>query len=178
MSANAENESDLHRESENGSRLHYSKRFSKLNEERRPLLTSRNPTSRFSPLLAVAGISLAGVALTAHYLGAQTADGAGKSLDREFEHVVKPFFKKNCMACHNSDVGTAGIRVDQLDANLEDRQIPTWEAIRNRLKAGTMPPKGLPQPTQADRQPWSSGSARRWKWPACVRRRRTAWSGG
>jgi mono/diheme cytochrome c family protein len=114
-------------------------------------MTSRNPTSRFSPLLAAAGISLAGVALTAHYLGAQTADGAGKSLNGEFEHVVQPLFKKNCMTCHSSEVGTAGIRVDQLDATLEDRQITTWEAIRSRLKAGTMPPKGLPQPTQTER---------------------------
>jgi mono/diheme cytochrome c family protein len=114
-------------------------------------MTSRNSSSRFSALLAVAGISLAGVALTAHYLGAQTADAAGKSLDREFENVVQPLFKKNCMTCHSSEVGTAGIRVDQLDATLQDRQIATWEAIRNRLKAGTMPPKGLPQPTQSER---------------------------
>lgn len=114
-------------------------------------MISGSPTSRVTSMLAVAGISLAGVALTAHYLGAQTADGAGKSLDREFERVVQPLFKKNCMACHSSDVGTAGVRVDQLGPSLEDRQIMTWEAIRNRLKAGTMPPKGLPQPTQAER---------------------------
>ncbi|HWE92757.1 MAG TPA: LamG-like jellyroll fold domain-containing protein, partial [Tepidisphaeraceae bacterium] len=55
------------------------------------------------------------------------------------------------MTCHNSDLGTAGVRVDQLDASLEDRHLKTWEAIRNRLKAGTMPPKGMPQPAQADR---------------------------
>ena len=49
-------------------------------------------------------------------------------------------------------MSTAGIRVDQLDAKLEDRHIPAWEAIRNRIRAGTMPPKGLPQPSSADRQ--------------------------
>ena len=63
---------------------------------------------RMPPLLAVAGISLAGIGLTSHYLGAQTADRAGKSPDREFERVVQPVFKKNCMTCHSSDVGTAG----------------------------------------------------------------------
>ncbi|HVW87351.1 MAG TPA: DUF1592 domain-containing protein [Bryobacteraceae bacterium] len=114
-------------------------------------MKSRNPWLRVRPLSGVVAISLAGVALTTHYLGAQTAEGAGKSLDPDFQQVVKPFFKKNCMTCHNSDVGTAGVRVDQLDASLEDRQLKVWEAIRNRVKAGTMPPKGVPQPTQAER---------------------------
>ncbi len=114
-------------------------------------MTSRNSTSRFCAILAVAGISLAGLVATARYLGAQTADGAGKSFDLEFEHVVQPMFKKNCMTCHSSEVGTAGIRVDQLDASFADRQITSWVAIRDRLKAGTMPPKGLPQPTQSER---------------------------
>ena len=65
---------------------------------------------------------------------------------------MKPFFKQNCIACHNSDLSTAGIRVDQLDAKLEDRHIPVWEAIRRRVRDGTMPPKGMPQPTSAERQ--------------------------
>src|SRR5581483_3198260 len=72
--------------------------------------------------------------------------------ESSFETEVKPFFQKNCMLCHNSDKGTAGVRVDQLDAKLEDAQIPVWEAIRKRLSAGTMPPKGLPQPSAAERQ--------------------------
>jgi mono/diheme cytochrome c family protein len=95
-------------------------------------------------------VSVAGVALTARFLLAQTP-GSPASLEPSFEQIVKPFFKQNCMACHNSDTGTAGIRVDQLNAQIEDRHIPTWEAVRNRLRAGTMPPKGLPQPSTADR---------------------------
>jgi hypothetical protein len=54
--------------------------------------------------------------------------------------------------CHNSDLCIAGIRVDQLDTTLEDRRIPVWEAIRRRVRDGSMPPKGLPQPSAADRQ--------------------------
>ena len=34
---------------------------------------------------------------------------------------------------------------------VEDQQLKKWEAIRGRLKAGTMPPKGLPQPATAER---------------------------
>jgi hypothetical protein len=46
-----------------------------------------------------------------------------------------------------------GIRVDQLDAKFEDRSIGAWEAVRARIDAGTMPPKGAkPQPSDADRE--------------------------
>ena len=46
----------------------------------------------------------------------------------------------------------SGVRVDQLDATLEDRHLRLWEAIRKKIGDGTMPPKGQPQPTSAERQ--------------------------
>jgi mono/diheme cytochrome c family protein len=101
--------------------------------------------------LALILFSVGGIGLTARFLLAQ-ATGDPAALETSFDQTVKPFFKKNCIACHNSDAGTAGIRVDQLDGKLEDRQIPTWEAIRRRLREGSMPPKGMPQPSSADRQ--------------------------
>ncbi len=46
-----------------------------------------------------------------------------------------------------------GARIDQLDAKFEDRHIPLWEAVRERIDAGTMPPKSAkPQPSDADRE--------------------------
>ena len=45
------------------------------------------------------------------------------------------------------------LRVDQLDGKLDDRHITIWEAVRERIDAGTMPPKNAkPQPTDADRE--------------------------
>jgi mono/diheme cytochrome c family protein len=106
---------------------------------------------RLQSVLALILISATGIAVTARFLLAQAAVGPAP-LDASFEQYVKPFFKQNCIACHNSDTGTAGIRVDQLDGKLEDRHIQAWEAIRNRVRTGTMPPKGMPQPSAADRQ--------------------------
>ncbi|MEO8372607.1 MAG: DUF1592 domain-containing protein, partial [Candidatus Solibacter sp.] len=98
-------------------------------------------------------LSLLGVAATARFLAAQAdADSGLKALEPSFEKIVKPFFTQNCVSCHNSDLSTAGIRVDQLDAKLEDRHLQAWEAIRRRVRDGSMPPKGLPQPTAAERQ--------------------------
>ena len=115
-------------------------------------MIARIPRLRFRALLGAGLISVAGIALTAHFLPAQTAQDQQKALASSFESIVKPFFARNCMSCHNSDLGTAGVRVDQLDATLDDRHLKTWEAIRNRVRAGTMPPKGLPQPSAAERE--------------------------
>lgn len=91
------------------------------------------------------------IAWKTQFLPAQTPESSQKALEQSFEQTVKPFFNQNCVKCHNTELSTAGIRVDQLDAGLEDRQIPMWEAILRRVRAGTMPPKGLPQPTAEDR---------------------------
>ncbi|MDX2269555.1 MAG: DUF1592 domain-containing protein [Bryobacter sp.] len=73
------------------------------------------------------------------------------ALEPAFAAKVKPFLVKNCQACHNADNATAGVRVDQLNAALEDAHLRHWEGIAHRVKAGTMPPKGLPQPKPEER---------------------------
>ena len=74
------------------------------------------------------------------------------ALAPSFEHIVKPFFKQNCIRCHNVDTAISGVRVDHLDAALEDRHLKLWEHIQKKIGDGTMPPKGQPQPSSADRQ--------------------------
>ncbi len=105
-----------------------------------------------SPARAFALLSLVNIAWMARYSIAQSGDTAPAALDASFEQVVKPFLKQNCVRCHNEDTAMSGIRVDQLDAKLEDRHIKLWEAMRHRISEGTMPPKGMPQPTSAARQ--------------------------
>ncbi len=105
------------------------------------------------PLKSVSliALSFAAIFATARYLSAQAAADTQKQLESDFTAVVKPFFAANCMTCHSSDVGTAGIRVDQLDAKLDDRQIVSWEAILRRVRGNSMPPQGMPQPTAEER---------------------------
>jgi mono/diheme cytochrome c family protein len=69
-----------------------------------------------------------------------------------FDRDVKPFLKQNCVRCHNVDTAMSGVRVDQLDASLEDRHLHLWETIRKKVGDESMPPKGQPQPTGAERQ--------------------------
>ncbi len=89
---------------------------------------------------------------TTYFRSAQAAAPAPDPNQVAFEKMVKPFFEQNCMLCHNTDTATAGIRVDQLDASFEDRHIRAWELIRTKVGDGTMPPAGMPGPTDAERK--------------------------
>jgi hypothetical protein len=72
-------------------------------------------------------------------------------LEPGFQQKIQPFLKKNCTACHNADNMTAGVRLDHLTPQMEDAQLRFWEGALHRVKDGTMPPKGLPQPKEEER---------------------------
>jgi mono/diheme cytochrome c family protein len=102
--------------------------------------------------LTAAAVILAAAALLTIAAQTQSNPSTPPPTNPDFEKIVKPFFAKNCSQCHNTELSTAGIRVDQLDSAFDDRQVPTWEAILRRVRAGSMPPKGLPQPTAEERK--------------------------
>lgn len=69
-----------------------------------------------------------------------------------FNEQLKPFFKTYCVRCHNEEEPTSGIRVDQLDASLPDRQLKLWRGVRKQIASGAMPPEDEPQPSAGDRK--------------------------
>ncbi len=69
-----------------------------------------------------------------------------------FQERVQPLLQKYCVRCHNADNMESGIRVDQLTAALEDRQLPLWKAILKQVADGAMPPENEPQPTAEQRK--------------------------
>ncbi|MBM3786042.1 MAG: DUF1587 domain-containing protein, partial [Acidobacteria bacterium] len=105
---------------------------------------------RFSPKTFFVVLVLSAVTLTWRLV--QPAQGAQMALEPSFETVAKPFFQKNCFQCHNADNQVSGVRVDFLNAAMEDRHLKLWEAILHRVGEGSMPPKGMPQPTEAERK--------------------------
>src|SRR5205814_2322066 len=64
----------------------------------------------------------------------------------------RAFLKANCLRCHDATTATAGVRVDNLDEKFGDDTVKKWEAVHHRIAAGTMPPKGAPQPSPQERQ--------------------------
>lgn len=73
-------------------------------------------------------------------------------LEAAFDRDVKPFLKQYCARCHNADKQTSGVRVDHLDAKLEDRHLKLWEHVLSQTKSGTMPPEEAKQPTADERK--------------------------
>jgi hypothetical protein len=59
---------------------------------------------------------------------------------------------KYCLACHNEKVKAAGVdsarklTVDSLDVHQLGRDARTWELVARRIRAGMMPPAGMPRP--------------------------------
>lgn len=75
-----------------------------------------------------------------------------KALEAGFNEQIKPFLRNNCERCHNAEKLTSGVRVDHLDATLEDRHLKLWEEILREINAETMPPEGEKQPTKEARK--------------------------
>jgi hypothetical protein len=115
-------------------------------------MTSTNRPWKLGIFCALAALMLAGVVWTQRFWPAAQAFGAQIGLEPSFAQTIKPFLTQKCLMCHNADNQTAGVRVDQLDGALEDRHLRLWEAIRHRVSDGSMPPKGMPQPTAGERQ--------------------------
>jgi mono/diheme cytochrome c family protein len=66
-----------------------------------------------------------------------------------FETVVKPVIQQSCGACHNATAMTGGLDLSRFlkepgSEALKQREV--WEKVIVKLKAGEMPPPGMPRP--------------------------------
>ena len=96
-------------------------------------------------LLCFAGASILG---TAYLLGQENQITAS---DRTFDTSIRPFFEKNCFACHSGKAPIADLHLDSFSSAASMRQQPAVLArILDKLQGGSMPPSGMPQPTAAE----------------------------
>jgi hypothetical protein len=74
-----------------------------------------------------------------------------------FSATVQPFVSKNCFACHNAKVRTAGLDLQTrraADVSGKDRAL--WEKVADKVRENAMPPKGLPRPAEPQRKAFLS----------------------
>jgi hypothetical protein len=57
-----------------------------------------------------------------------------------------------CAGCHNQKLKTAGLALDTLDLSKVPSRAESWEKVIRKLRAGAMPPPGLPRPDTDARQ--------------------------
>ena len=69
---------------------------------------------------------------------AQKPDASGQQL-----------LAKYCQTCHNDRLKTGGLSLQQMDPSQVSRSPETWEKVVRKLRAGMMPPAGMPRPERA-----------------------------
>src|ERR1700737_521300 len=61
----------------------------------------------------------------------------------------RAIFDQYCIGCHNERLKTAGLMLDKLDLAHVSDNAEVWEKVVRKLRAGMMPPSGLPRPNRA-----------------------------
>jgi mono/diheme cytochrome c family protein len=61
----------------------------------------------------------------------------------------RALFDHYCVTCHNQKLKTAGLELDKLDPTRAADNPESWEKVIRKLRAGMMPPLGMPRPDSA-----------------------------
>src|SRR5580704_4291925 len=104
------------------------------------------PANGWLPAGAILGTCLAGWLLVAAPPPADTK--AAKSSVPTFEQDVQPVLAQVCSNCHNADLKSGNLDITNYsNASSLTTDPAGWAKILARLKAGEMPPPGIPGPS-------------------------------
>ena len=68
-----------------------------------------------------------------------------------FENTVAPVLTRTCTPCHNDDLASGGLNIAPFtQAASLTKSRDGWDIIVRKIRAGEMPPKGIPRPAQMD----------------------------
>jgi len=82
---------------------------------------------------------------------AAAANASAAADARQFAEKVRPLLARHCLECHGPAKPKGNLRLDQLPPDFADAEYrERWLAVLQRVKAGEMPPKGKPRPTEAE----------------------------
>jgi mono/diheme cytochrome c family protein len=89
------------------------------------------------------GLVLLSVPLTGRQQASQPVAGA------QTVTTYRGTLDKYCVTCHNERAKTAGLALDNLNLADVPGHAETWEKVIRKLRAGMMPPAGMPRPDHA-----------------------------
>ena len=101
--------------------------------------------ARWFKILVMVSCGMTGLAVM---LPVSRAQKAGRAV--AFEKTVRPFFSRHCYACHNPELKSGELNLEDYKtaaAFAEHRDV--LERLSKRLGAGEMPPPGMPRPPKA-----------------------------
>ncbi len=94
------------------------------------------PTRRSRAVVASVVVLFLGAILAVAVSGAEAASPAAEP---------RAFLDKYCITCHNQKLHTAGLALDSLDIAKAGASAEVWERVIAKLRAGSMPPPGIPR---------------------------------
>src|ERR1019366_4365764 len=103
-----------------------------------PNMSDRIPLADMRKTLGVAAVSLLGCALAAAQSVAPPTAASERAL-----------LDKYCVTCHNDKAKIANFSLQKEDLNAVGTHAETWEKVIRKLRAGMMPPPGMPRPPLA-----------------------------
>ena len=97
------------------------------------------------------GLALGWLCMVSALVGQPQAAGEASSAANTTQNVAqhKAVIAKYCVTCHNDKLKTAGLVLSNLDIASPHTNAAEWEKVVRKLRAGMMPPLGLPRPDQA-----------------------------
>src|SRR6266481_6584496 len=74
---------------------------------------------------------------------------AGLTLGQNSAPAPRVLIDQYCVSCHNQKLKTAGLTLDTMDPAHVTQNTEAWEKVVRKLRAGMMPPQGMPRPSAA-----------------------------
>jgi hypothetical protein len=72
---------------------------------------------------------------------------------KKYEDRIRPILNKHCRECHGGEKPKGDFSLEKLSPDFTDKASrDRWLAVAEQLKAGTMPPKSKPRPSNKDSQ--------------------------
>ena len=92
-------------------------------------------------------LSLVGIASVA--VSAQTPRVSSSLLPAPSASEVRAVSDRYCVTCHSNHLKTAGLSLEGLDVTHAGDAAEAWEKVVRKLRAGAMPPAGVPRPDES-----------------------------
>ena len=99
-------------------------------------------------LIAVATVAMMAAVCGRYGVSAQIA----QSTDRSASSPPAQFVATYCVTCHNARAKTGGLTLDDPALGNVAAHADVWEKVIRKVRAGMMPPPGMPQPDEATRR--------------------------
>src|SRR5437016_9674490 len=74
---------------------------------------------------------------------------AGLTLGQNSAPAPRALIDQYCVSCHNQRTKTAGLMLDKMDPAHVGQDAEAWEKVVRKVRAGMMPPQGMPRPDAA-----------------------------